>query len=163
MSPPDAERRPPGRAAVQATQLRLESTTDQPNPPAIPACMGCGRPALRVGADGRPWHSVCEPTDVGLTDPETSHKAARAARKGTRSPLARRIFAELVKAWPEGLTDDELAQRIPDAPVGSIAKRRLDLCRAGRVTTTTVVPMTRETRWGREATVWFVLDPEEPL
>lgn len=159
---PDAERGP-APAPVQTLQLRLEDTTDTPNPPTIPRCWVCGQPTLRAGIDGRPAHAACEPRDAGLTHPETSQQAARSARKGTQSPLARRIFDELVRAWPEGLTDDELALRLPDAPVGSIAKRRLDLVRAGRVTTTVAVPMTRETRWGREATVWFVLDPEVPL
>jgi hypothetical protein len=51
------------------------------------------------------------------------------------------------------MTDDELAQALPDQPVGSIAKRRLDLVRAGRVVDT---GRTRVTRWDRNAAVWSV-------
>lgn len=120
---------------------------------AVPRCWVCGRaPVLYVGADGRNVHRACEPADVGLTDPPTSHKAARRARRGIRSPLAQAILAEL-RSRPEGSTDAELQQMFYESPAGSVSKRRCDLAREGLVVDS---GRTRPTRWGREAIVWIV-------
>ena len=126
----------------------------QRTPHLIPQCISGDGPTRRIGADGRPWHEHCEPRDVGLTDPQTSRRAAARARKGTTSPLGRGILSEL-KASTLGATDDELQQVFHDAPAGSVSKRRCDLMRSGLVVDS---GRTRQTRWGREAVVWTVTD-----
>lgn len=160
MSPPDAQE-PPARGSFATLFDSAQGTPGGAPAEALPRCWVCAAVTLRIGEDGRPVHAACEPADVYATAPETSHKAARKARKGVRSPLARKIHAHLA-AHPEGLTDDELCQLMPGEPPGSISKRRLDLCRAGRVESL-VVGLTRTTRWGGEAQVWFAAFPEDPL
>lgn len=147
---PDAERGPLDRAPVQTLSLFSEDTTDQQNPPSIPLCIWCAKPALRRGADGRPAHSSCEPLDAGLTHPLTSLRAAKGARKGSGSLLAQAILAELHRR-PSGATDDELRSVFPEAPPGSVSKRRCDLVRDGLARDS---GRTRPTRFGRDAICW---------
>jgi len=159
--PPDAQEAP-ARASSATLFDSLQGTPGGETSSAIPRCWVCMHLTLRTGHDGRPVHAACEPRDAGITDPETSQSAAKAAQKGARSPLARKVYDLLADAWPDGLTDDELSQALPDQPIGSIAKRRLDLCRAGRVGRF-VTEAKRATRWGREAYVWRAEFPEDPL
>lgn len=142
----------PRRAPSHSTlDLFGEDTTDQPEPGAIPMCTAGDGPTLRLGADGRPWHSICEPRDVGLTDPPTSLEAATKARKGSNSLLAQAILAELRSRGTEGATDDELADVFPEAHPGSRVKRRTDLSRTGQVRDS---GRRRPSRWGRDQIVW---------
>lgn len=124
----------------------LPSTTSLPLP-----CRWCGEVTVsRDDATDVPEHPWCRPRDAGLTDPETSQKASKSARKGSGSLLARAILAEL-HGRPDGATDDELRDVFPEAPPGSVSKRRGDLCRdrlardSGR---------TRPSRYGRASIVW---------
>ncbi len=131
-SPPDA---PPPRRGTGANGLSVRQELlplDSTAPFAIPGC------------------TVCEPSDVGHTDPATSHTAAERAHTGPGSHLARSILEQLRRA-DDGLTDDQLAALLPHHPVGSVAKRRLDLTRAGLAEDT---GRTRLTRWDRLAIVW---------
>lgn len=149
-SPPDA---PPPRRGTGANGLSVRQELlplDSTAPFAIPGCTVCGSATLRTGPGGRPMHSVCEPSDVGLTDPATSRAAAERAHTGPGSPLAQSILEQLRRA-DDGLTDDELSTLLPSHPVGSVAKRRLDLTRAGLAEDT---GRTRPTRWNRDAIVW---------
>jgi hypothetical protein len=120
---------------------------------AIPPCAVCAKPTLRSDATGRPCHAGCEPADVGLTDVPTSRVAGARARRGSKSPLAKAILAELVKRGDDGATDDELTRVFDEQPPGSVSKRRCDLVRAGIVRDT---GRTRVTRWGRLGIVWTV-------
>lgn len=84
---------------------------------------------------------------VRLSDPVTSHAAAARCRAGS---LARRV-AEVLAAFPAGLTDREIAAVLGEADrLGSVVKRRQDV---GAVDT----GLRRPTPSGCEAIVWALL------
>lgn len=84
---------------------------------------------------------------VRTTDPDTS---AVAAGQMALWPLMDRVL-DTLRAAPQGLTDDEIAARLPDAHPGSVSKRRCDLTDRGLVRQT---DRRRPTRYGRPAIVW---------
>ena len=131
------------------------STEERTAAPIILQCVAGDGETLRIGVDGRPWHTHCEPADVGLTDAPTSRAAARSARTGPESPLARLILAELRERGHRGATDSELQLVFHDQPPGSCAKRRLDLVRHDLVRDSGRV---RDSRYGRSAIVWVALN-----
>lgn len=92
---------------------------------------------------------------AAMLDPDTSWQAGRTDTPGkhvARSKLRARVL-ELHRANPAGLTDDELAVRLPDEDKGSIAKRRGDLVAEGALVNT---GKTRSTRRGCAAIVWRI-------
>lgn len=154
MSPRDA-REAPGKGPLLNT---LDFGSDYTLAPGhrdaldhLPRCWVCGKaPALYEGRDGRNVHKICEPADVGMDDPATSHRADKSARKGSRSLLGRAILEELQRR-ADGATDDELRTVFEEAPPGSVSKRRGDLCRDGLARDS---GRTRRTRFGKDAIVW---------
>lgn len=79
------------------------------------------------------------------SDPDTSHAAAAGDRTTDRA----RALA-ILRAHPEGLTDDALAELMDRRPT-SAGKRRLELVHAGLVEQT---DERRATRTGSPAIVW---------
>jgi hypothetical protein len=82
------------------------------------------------------------------TDPATSHAAAE-LRPAARIRDRDRVL-EMLRAWPDGLTDFELAQCLGGQQT-SLGKRRGELVRAGLVRPT---GLTRPSPSGARAMVW---------
>jgi hypothetical protein len=80
----------------------------------------------------------------------TSAKAADSLGPATLNAMQRRVLA-LLQATPEGLTDEEMQQRLEMNP-STQRPRRIELARRGLVVETG----TRKTASGRMATVWRV-------
>ena len=78
----------------------------------------------------------------------TSAQAADSLGPATLNALQRRVL-ELLKATPEGLTDEEMQRRLGMNP-STQRPRRIELARRGMV----VEAGTRKTASGRNASVW---------
>jgi hypothetical protein len=78
----------------------------------------------------------------------TSAQAADSLGQQTLNALQRRVL-ELLKATPEGLTDEEMQRRLGMNP-STQRPRRIELARRGMV----VEAGTRKTVSGRNASVW---------
>jgi transcription initiation factor IIE alpha subunit len=80
----------------------------------------------------------------------TSAQAAESLGPQTLNALQRRVL-ELLKATPEGLTDEEMQRRLGMNP-STQRPRRIELARRGLI----VTGGTRKTASGRNADVWRV-------
>jgi hypothetical protein len=80
----------------------------------------------------------------------TSAKAADSLGPATLNAMQRRVL-ELLAAWPQGLTDEEMQHKLGMNP-STQRPRRIELARRGLV----VEAGTRRTASGRMATVWRV-------
>jgi hypothetical protein len=78
----------------------------------------------------------------------TSAQAADSLGPATLNAMQRRVL-ELLKATPEGLTDEEMQRRLGMNP-STQRPRRIELARRGMV----VEAGTRKTASGRNASVW---------
>jgi hypothetical protein len=78
----------------------------------------------------------------------TSAAAADSLRPATLNGMQRRVL-ELLGAWPQGLTDEEMQHKLGMNP-STQRPRRIELARRGLV----VEAGTRQTASGRMATVW---------
>lgn len=156
MSRHTRQRQPGGWAGVAgsggrsiATSLPLSYDSDE-----YPRCAACGRTSATV-VDGR-CYSCRHRDDARPDDLPTARAAARAADRGPRSKVAQAVLEVLRTYGP--MTDDEIWSVLretfdADLLLGSAAKRRGDLVRAGLVRDS---GRTRPTRRGRDAVVWEV-------
>jgi hypothetical protein len=81
----------------------------------------------------------------------TSAAAADSLSPATLNAMQRRVL-ELLAAWPQGLTDEEMQHKLGMNP-STQRPRRIELARRGLV----VEAGTRRTASGRMATVWRVI------
>ena len=123
-------------------------------PARIVQCARCGGRIFSPDQQVGDRHRWCVDRDAGVYSPPTSHRAAKRTSTGTSSRVAQLVLATLERAGHSGLTDDEVAERLPAEHRGSLAKRRLDLVRAGLVRDS---GRTRPTSRGVAAVVWEVV------
>lgn len=122
-----------------------------------PTLLPCWRCRTQTtGRDHRGINGECAACryedDARPDDRTTSRQAAASTRRGWRSPMAKRILAELERRGTHGATDDELHRSaLAGELLGSVSKRRGDLVAAGLVVDS---GRTRPTLRGREAVVW---------
>jgi hypothetical protein len=126
---PNARRRP-GRGAAPTTSSSRRTTT---GPEGSRALTLFDEPPARAG------------------DPDTSHAAG--ASHGEHRARIRRDVLAVHQRHPDGLTDDQLAQHLPDDHPPSLVKRRGELVRDGALIDSGRRQLTRR---GSAAIVWVL-------
>lgn len=92
------------------------------------------------------------------TDPETSHKVARAQRPQKLTSIRNLVYCAIKGAGPEGKTHEELCTQLHNIPASSVRTRCRELVEQRLVKDS---GQRRLTQHGRDSIVWIVARPGE--